>query len=93
MKHVGRTEAQLRERLALEPKRRVVSSFRNVESAEWAISEVMRHDASRIKTWAQSGSWTKPLELTKDVGKNVDYGISRKTGNLMDMSVIHVVLE
>jgi hypothetical protein len=92
-KHVGRTEAQLRERLVREPKRQTVSSFRNLESAEWAISEVMRYDASRIKTWAQSAARNKPLELEKDVGRNVGYGISRKVGSLTDMSIVHLVLK
>ncbi|MGF6956008.1 hypothetical protein QFZ97_001873 [Paraburkholderia youngii] len=35
LKHVGRTEAQLRERLRLESERRVVSSFRDLAAAEW----------------------------------------------------------
>ncbi|MGF6843503.1 hypothetical protein QF001_007398 [Paraburkholderia youngii] len=91
-KHVGRTEAQLRERLTREPKRQTVSSFTNIESAEWAISEVMRVDALRIKTWAQSSRRAKPLELEKDVGRTVGYGISRKTDSLTGMSVVHLVL-
>ncbi|NVI04792.1 RNase A-like domain-containing protein [Paraburkholderia youngii] len=92
-KHVGRTEAQLRERLTREPKRQTVSSFTNIESAEWAISEVMRVDALRIKTWAQSSRRAKPLELEKDLGRTVGYGISRKTDSLTGMSVVHLVLK
>ncbi|MGF6656028.1 hypothetical protein OKW34_006618 [Paraburkholderia youngii] len=92
-KHVGRTEAQLRERLTREPKRQTVSSFTNIESAEWAISEVMRVDALRIKRWAQSSRRAKPLELEKDVGRTVGYGISRKTDSLTGMSVVHLVLK
>ncbi|MBC8735289.1 hypothetical protein F6X40_00115 [Paraburkholderia sp. UCT31] len=92
-KHVGRTEVQLRERLVREPKRQTVSSFRNLQCAQWAISEVMRYDASRIKIWAQSASRNKPLELEKDVGRKVGYGISRKTGVLTEMSIVHVVLK
>ncbi|MGF6730010.1 hypothetical protein OKW50_002091 [Paraburkholderia youngii] len=92
-KHVGRTEAQLRERLTRESKRQTVSSFTNIESAEWAISEVMRVDALRIKTWAQSSRRAKPLELEKDVGRTVGYGISRKTDSLTGMSVVHLVLK
>ncbi|MGF6701009.1 hypothetical protein OKW38_005686 [Paraburkholderia sp. MM5496-R1] len=92
-KHVGRTEVQLRERLVREPKRQTVSSFMNLQCAQWAISEVMRYDASRIKIWAQSASRNKPLELEKDVGRKVGYGISRKTGVLTEMSIVHVVLK
>ncbi|MGF6956537.1 hypothetical protein QFZ97_002402 [Paraburkholderia youngii] len=58
-KHVGRTEAQLRERLTRESKRQTVSSFTNIESAEWAISEVMRVDALRIKTFLNTKRTTE----------------------------------
>jgi hypothetical protein len=40
-KHVGKTEEQLRERLRLEPKREIVSSFPDLATPEWAISRVM----------------------------------------------------
>ncbi|MGF6657915.1 hypothetical protein OKW34_008505 [Paraburkholderia youngii] len=48
LKHVGRTEAQLRERLVNEPQRKVVSSFTNRGTAELAISEVMSSNAIRL---------------------------------------------
>jgi Bacterial CdiA-CT RNAse A domain len=53
LKHVEKDETWLRDRLKREPKRTTVSSFRNIESAEWAISQVIQHSASRIQTWAQ----------------------------------------
>jgi len=49
-KHVGRTEAQLRERLRLEPKRDVVSSFAGLAQAERAISEVCRYRVSLLRS-------------------------------------------
>ncbi|SMG60815.1 RNase A-like domain-containing protein [Paraburkholderia susongensis] len=68
LKHVEKDETWLRNRLKHEPKRTTVSSFRSIESAEWAISEVMQHNASRIQAWTQSTARSKPLELTRDVG-------------------------
>ncbi|MGF6920695.1 RNase A-like domain-containing protein [Paraburkholderia sp. 40] len=65
LKHVGRTEAQLRERLRLEPKRDVVSSFRDLQAAEWAISKVMDSNTPRIRSWAQSNP-TRLLILHQD---------------------------
>lgn len=56
LKHVGKTEAELRARLAAEPGRLRVSTFTNQRLAERAISEVMRANATQIARWAS----TKP---------------------------------
>ncbi|APA86757.1 hypothetical protein BJG93_16175 [Paraburkholderia sprentiae WSM5005] len=91
LKHVGRTEAQLRERLRLEPTKRVVSSFVNLEEAEWAISETMRANASLINAWTKAPK--EPLRLKKDVGRKVGYALVRKTDTLVDSSKVWVVLK
>ena len=90
-KHVGRTEAQLRERLRLEPTRRVVSSFTDIEQAEWAISETMRANTLRIKEWASSP--TDDLVLNKDVGRKIGHAIIRESGRLVNSSRVVVVLK
>ncbi|WP_429565248.1 RNase A-like domain-containing protein [Paraburkholderia sp. MM6662-R1] len=91
-KHVGRTEAQLRERLRLEPKRDVVSSFRDLPTAEWAISKVMESNTLKIRSWAQSNP-RHALTLFHNVGKTVGYGINRETGQVKGMSMVQVVLK
>jgi len=91
LKHVGRTEAQLRERLRLEPKKEIVSSFVNLEQAEWAISETMRANAWKIQAWTKAP--TEPLRLNKDVGRKVGYALIRKTDTLVDSSKVSVVLK
>ncbi|MBC8739145.1 hypothetical protein F6X40_20555 [Paraburkholderia sp. UCT31] len=91
LKHVGRTEAQLRERLRLEPTKRVVSSFVNLEEAEWAISETMRANALLINAWTKAPR--EPLRLKKDVGRKVGYALVRKTDTLVDSSKVWVVLK
>ncbi|MGF6481496.1 hypothetical protein QFZ91_003659 [Paraburkholderia sp. JPY419] len=91
LKHVGRTEAQLRERLRLEPTKRVVTSFVNLEEAEWAISETMRANALLIKAWTKAPR--EPLRLKKDVGRKVGYALIRKTDTLVDSSKVWVVLK
>ncbi|MCC8403628.1 hypothetical protein LJ655_17305 [Paraburkholderia sp. MMS20-SJTN17] len=90
-KHVGRTETQLRERLRLEPTRRVVSSFVNLEEAEWAISETMRANALLINAWTKGPK--EPLRLEKDVGRKVGYALVRKTDTLVNSSKVWVVLK
>ncbi|MCC8391207.1 hypothetical protein LJ656_01285 [Paraburkholderia sp. MMS20-SJTR3] len=91
-KHVGRTEAQLRERLRLEPERRVVSSFRDLSAAQWAISQVMENNASRISGWARSNP-DQLLILKQNVGRKVGYGIVRATGELRDMNTVRISLK
>jgi hypothetical protein len=90
-KHVARTEAQLRERLANETDRKVVSSFTNLETAERVISRVMQANASRIRNWSQS-SVTYPLILKGSAGENAGYGIVRTTGKLVPLSNVQIVL-
>jgi hypothetical protein len=53
----------------------------------------MRLEAIRIDAWAKSPLRGKPLELTREVGRVLGYGIHRKTGALTNMSVVHVVLK
>ncbi|MEX3787079.1 RNase A-like domain-containing protein [Paraburkholderia sp. BR14374] len=91
LKHVGRTEAQLRERLRLEPERKVVSSFVNLEDAEWAISETIRANASQIHAWTKAPN--RVLTLRTDVGRKVGYALVRKTDRLVDSSKVEVVLK
>ncbi|SMG60817.1 RNase A-like domain-containing protein [Paraburkholderia susongensis] len=91
-KHVGRTAEQLRERLRLEPKRDVVSSFRDLPAAEWAISRVMESNTLQIRSWAQSES-KRPLVLIQDVERKVGYGVIRASGELKDMSTIRIVIK
>ncbi|MGF6857603.1 RNase A-like domain-containing protein [Paraburkholderia sp. CI3] len=92
LKHVGRTEAQLRERLRLEPGKKVVSSFVNLEEAEWAISETMRANALQIHAWTKAAP-NRVLTLRKDVGRKVGYALVRKTDRLVDSSKVEVVLK
>jgi Bacterial CdiA-CT RNAse A domain len=92
-KHVGRTEAQLRQRHRLEPHRKRVSSFTNLERAEWAISEVIRANTAQIQNWAKSSGKSGPLTLMQRVAGDVGYGITRETGKLTRMNEVVVVLK
>ncbi len=93
LKHVGRTEAQLRERLRLEPRRDVVSSFYNLASAEWALSEAARQNAQAISTWAKFAPVNDTLIVRADVGRNAGYGVIRDTAKLVEMRKVKIVLK
>jgi hypothetical protein len=92
-KHIGRTEAQLRERLRLEPRREIVSSFPDIATAEWAISRVLQLNESKIKLWAESQKGSIWLSLKEDVGREVGYGVSREGGQLMKLRKVRVTLK
>jgi hypothetical protein len=92
-RHVGRTEAQLRERLKLEPGIRIASSFSNVEMAEWSISYVMQRNASKVKAWVISGNDGSRLDLIEKVGRDVGYGVVRQTGEFQKLDRVFIVLK
>ncbi|MGF6444304.1 hypothetical protein QF002_005115 [Paraburkholderia youngii] len=70
----------------------MVSSFRDLAAAEWAISKVMESNTSKITNWAQSNP-RRLLILYQDVGSKVGYGVVRATGELKDMSTVRVSIK
>jgi hypothetical protein len=93
LKHVGKTEAQMRARLAAEPKRSVVPSFTNQQAAEWAISEAMNANATLIKSWANSAGSYSRFDFIFDVGRNVGCGVVRESGTVVPMSKVKIILK
>lgn len=93
LKHVGRSEAQLRARLAAEPHIPVASSFSNLRLAEQSVSRVLQVHAQRVRTWAQSAGRTSRLALTYDMGSTVGQGVIRSSGRLQALSKVQVVLK
>ena len=92
VKHVGRTEAQLRARLIAEPWIDAASSFTNLRTAENAISKIMRMNVSQIKLWASASPHT-PLRIVQDVGSQPGYGVIRATGQLVKLSKVKIILK
>ncbi|WP_233801606.1 RNase A-like domain-containing protein [Paraburkholderia sp. HP33-1] len=93
LKHVGKDEAWLRDRLKREPKRKVVSSFTSLEKAERAISETMRANTAKIRAWARSPNRYATEKITKVVAGDIGYGVTRETGKLTRMNKVFVVLK
>ena len=78
LKHVGKTEAQLRARLAAERDIKAASSFTTLGQAERAISSGLRANAALIQAWAKGQSMGKTLRVTHDtrsiVGQTIPQG-------------------
>ncbi|MCC8404855.1 hypothetical protein LJ655_23775 [Paraburkholderia sp. MMS20-SJTN17] len=89
-KHVGKTEAWLRDRLVRDPHIPAASSFTDIRFAEWAISETMNANVARIKAWAASP--LNDLTLFKDVGRNVGHAVIRKSGAYVPARRVKLIL-
>jgi len=90
-RHVGRTEAQLRARLAQQLAIPAASSFRNLGEAERFVSAALRANAQAIQSWARSAGpgATRAFNYT---GRNIGYGVERATNALRNMDNIVVVI-
>ncbi|MBY4832350.1 RNase A-like domain-containing protein [Burkholderia dolosa] len=90
-KHVGKTEEQLKKRLMLEPHLRFASSFIDLQTAERAISEVMRAQALQIERWASSATRNSTLRIIGDVGHTVGYTLARGAGTVSNSTKIMII--
>lgn len=95
LKHVGKTEAELRARINLTSSSRrppsAISSFSSLRVAEDVISKAMSKEAPLIRLWA-AGPRTREYRFIYAAGKDIGYGVVRNTGSLVKMQKIRVVL-
>jgi hypothetical protein len=90
-RHVARTEAQLRARLAAEQGIPAATTFKTLQEAERVVYEAMRANRAAIQQWAQAGgSGTK--SFTFSAGRTIGQGVVRSTGQMQNMSNVNVVL-
>jgi Bacterial CdiA-CT RNAse A domain len=89
-KHVGKTVEQLKARLKRETNLRAASSFTNLERANKAQREFIKHYEKEIADWLINGKGTfeKKLEIGEDLGNIVGRG---KTGANMGTKVFVVL--
>jgi hypothetical protein len=90
-KHVGRSEAQLRERLDSEPHVPIASTFPDRATAESAASSVLKTKKKEIENFL-SDTLEKSLLLQQSFPSPVGVGVIRKTGKLEPLSVVTLVL-
>lgn len=91
-RHVGRTEAQLRARLAAQPGISAASTFHTLADAERFVSAAVRANRAAIRAWAQTAQAGQGLTLTHDAGRAVGFGVVRATQQLQTMQRLTVVL-
>jgi hypothetical protein len=90
--HVGRTEAQLRARLAQQPRLKAASTFLSLRDAERAVSATLRANKGGIEAWAKAArpGERKAFQYTAD--RFVGHGVVRATGKLTETCEVVVVL-
>jgi len=93
LKHVGKTEAGLRARLAAERDIKAASSFTTLGHAEKAISSGLRANAFQIQAWAKGQGMGKTLRIIHDTGSIVGQTVLRLSNRLQQTSRIQIVLK
>ncbi len=90
-RHVGKTEAQLGQRLASETKISAASSFTDRSVAEAAIAEAMNRNQSAIDSWMKS----RGNRYTMDYNANRIIGITlrRRASRATSTSRLKIVLQ
>jgi RHS repeat-associated protein len=90
-RHVGQTPAQLRARLAAEPRVSAVSTFSDRSVAESAVSATLQANQTQIATWMQSTS-ARPLVLNSTLGRPTGISLARGALTPTTVSGVRLVL-
>ncbi|MGN8346893.1 RNase A-like domain-containing protein, partial [Pseudomonas sp. SMV71] len=91
-RHIGRSEAQLRKRLELEPHVPTASTFPDRASAESTVSKVLNAKETEIDGFLNN-KLEKKLVLQQSFPSPVGVGVIRKSGKLESLSVVTLVLK
>lgn len=90
-RHIGKTEQQLRQRLAAEPQISAASSFYNQQQAERDIGEALAVNQGVIATWLKSPE--RRYTFNYDTKHPVGITISRNRPQAITVSKLRVVLQ
>lgn len=96
LKHVGKTEAELRARLAAQRGITGASSFSTLDVAERVISSGLRANAARIQAWASQASaagGAANLKLVHSASSVIGHGVMRATNVLQPMTRLQIILK
>jgi hypothetical protein len=92
LKHVGRTEEELRARLLKEPKIPAASTFSSLRQAEKVVSDALRANKADIQEWARTAPLGRTKVLTFETGRIIGGGVVRGTTRMQSMTKVEIVL-
>lgn len=95
-RHVGRTDAQLTQRMADMVARgrnpSAISTFPNLATAERAMSRALRAHKAGIQSWAQNGGrggdFVREIDLSREIGR----GVLGSNGQIVPMTKVRFVM-
>jgi hypothetical protein len=93
LKHVGKSEAELRARLVAEPRRQLVSTFDSLPVAERVPYRALRANKSAIEAWARGARPLEKQEFFFTSGEVVGTVLLRATNQLLRAKNVRVVLK
>lgn len=91
-KHIGKSEAELRQRLKQQTWLQGSSTFYNARIAEETISRALKFNALYIKSWAKTATPNSSLRIDFFAGKDVGFGLRSASGNVIKSAKIRVIL-
>lgn len=91
-KHVGRTDAELRERLARERNISAASTWIDRDTAERTIAAALSAERERIDNWRKRGTPRTNLALRYDAGHLIGRSLHRGDSRSIDCTKAVIVL-
>jgi hypothetical protein len=93
LKHIGKTEAELRARLLSQPGIPVASTFKSLEIAERIIYDAVRANRSGIESWARTAAPGARQAFFHTASTPVGHGVVRASNSLVQMSKVRIVMK
>lgn len=93
LKHVGRSDDQLRERLEREPHISAASTWTNRDFAEQTVAAAIRDQATRISQWQARGERRANLALHYDAGREIGRSLERGASQIVPCTAAVIVLK
>lgn len=91
-RHVGRTDAELRERLAREPNISAASTWTDRDTAETTIAKALRAERARVDNWLRRGTPRGNLALHYNARRVVGRSLQRGANQTVECTRALVVL-
>jgi hypothetical protein len=91
-RHVGRTDAELQERLARERNISAASTWTDRATAEEAVAEALRAERRRVDSWMRRGERRPNLALHYDAGRVIGRSLRRGDNQVVPCTSAVIVL-
>ena len=91
-RHVGRTDAELQERLERERSISAASTWTDRETAETVVAEALGAERGRVEIWMRRGYPRTNLALHYDAGRVIGRSLRRDDNHTVDCTSAVIVL-